>query len=344
MSNYTATAVANANIAFIKYWGNRDETLRIPSNSSLSMNLDGLVTRTTVSFLPDLPADVLELNGKPAEPPAQARVSGFLDHVRTLAGSSLFARVTSQNNFPTGAGIASSAAAFAALSLAAARAIGLELSEKDLSRLARLGSGSACRSVPGGFVEWNAGTGDEDSYAVSIAPPQHWDLVDCIAVVASGHKTVGSTEGHALAGTSPLQAARLADAPRRLETARRALLERDFPTFADIVEQDSTLMHAVMMTSTPPLFYWEPPSLNIMKSVQAWRKAGLPCCFTLDAGANVHVICPAGAAAQVSARLFDSACRHPGAPGPSRRSGQNRRMNPGQPLKRTIIRQIVTNS
>jgi diphosphomevalonate decarboxylase len=267
------------------------------------MNLDGLVTRTTVTFLPGLPADRLELNGSPAEPAALARVTRFLDRVRALAESSLHAMVVSQNNFPTGAGIASSAAAFAALSLAAARALGLKLDERDLSRLARLGSGSACRSVPTGFVEWIAGTGDLDSYAFSVAPPQHWDLVDCITVVASGHKSVGSTEGHALAGSSPLQAARLADAPRRLDIARRALLERDFAALAEIVEQDSSMMHAVMMTSSPPLYYWEPPSLAIMKSVQAWRKDGLPCCFTLDAGANVHVICPAEAAAEVSARL-----------------------------------------
>ena len=303
MPDLSATATAHPNIALIKYWGNRDETLRVPVNSSLSMNLDGLVTRTTVSFHLNLPADTLELNGSPAEPAALARVSNFLDRVRVLAGSSLHAMVVSQNNFPTGAGIASSAAAFAALSLASSRALGLELAEKDLSRLARLGSGSACRSVPGGFVEWNAGTGDGDSYAFSATSPQQWDLVDCISVVAGGHKSVGSTEGHALAGTSPLQAARVADAPRRLELARRALLERNFHALAEIVEQDSSMMHAVMMTSSPPLYYWEPPSLAIMKFVQAWRKDGLPCCFTLDAGANVHVICPAEAAAEVSARL-----------------------------------------
>jgi diphosphomevalonate decarboxylase len=320
MEMTTATAIAHPNIALIKYWGNRDETLRIPANSSLSVNLDGLVTRTTVTFLPDLPADRLELNGSPAEPAALARVSRFLDRARALASSTVHAMVVSQNNFPTGAGIASSAAAFAALSMAASRALGLNLDEKDLSRLARLGSGSACRSVPAGFVEWNAGTSDSDSYAFSVAPSLHWDLVDCITVVASGHKSVGSTEGHALAGSSPLQAARVADATRRLNIARRALLQRDFPALAEIVEQDSSMMHAVMMTSSPPLYYWEPPSLAIMKSVQAWRKDGLPCCFTLDAGANVHVICPSEAAAEVSARLAEIPTvtqvlqAHPGGP------------------------------
>lgn len=126
--------------------------------------------------------------------------------MREMAGFSLRAEVHSENNFPAGAGIASSASAFAALALAASAAAGLELSERDLSRLARRGSGSACRSIPGGFVEWQAGTGDEDSFAFSIAPPEHWPLADCIAIVDHEHKATGSTEGHALAATSPLQA------------------------------------------------------------------------------------------------------------------------------------------
>ena len=133
-----------------------------------------------------------------------------------MAGIPTYARVESQNNFPTGAGLASSASGFAALSLAASQAAGLELDEKDLSRLARTGSGSACRSIPGGFVEWQAGSNDEDSYAYSIAPPNHWDIVDCVALVSQDEKTVSSTSGHSLASTSILQPSRLADAPRRL--------------------------------------------------------------------------------------------------------------------------------
>ena len=286
----TATALAHPNIAFIKYWGNRDDALRLPSNGSISMNLDGLHARTTVTFDPALPADSLRLNGSEQSGPALERVRRFLEIVRGMAGLRLFARVVSENNFPTGAGIASSAAAFAALSLAASHAAGLDLSEPELSRLARLGSGSASRSVPGGFVEWQVGSDGANSYALQVAPPGYWDLVDCVAVAAAGHKPVGSSEGHALAGTSPLQAARVADAGRRLAECRRAILERDFAAFAEIVEQDSNLMHAVMMTSRPALFYWEPASLAIMKAVQAWRAAGRPVCYTLDAGPNVHVL------------------------------------------------------
>jgi diphosphomevalonate decarboxylase len=299
----TVTALAHPNIAFIKYWGNRDEALRLPVNGSLSMNLDGLFTRTQVSFDPALTADTLLLNQTQQSGPPLQRVSRFLDHVRGLAGTHLFARVVSENNFPTGAGIASSAAAFAALSLAASSAAGLQYSEPELSRLARLGSGSAARSVPGGFVEWQVGKSEADSFAFSVAAPGYWDLVDCIAIVQAGHKPVGSTEGHALAGSSPLQAARVADAERRLELCRRAILERCFSDFAEIVELDSNMMHAVMMTSQPALFYWEPASLTIMKAVRHWRADGRPVCYTLDAGPNVHVLTTADHRDWVAAAL-----------------------------------------
>lgn len=294
MSDYTrtATAFANSNIAFIKYWGNRDAALRLPVNGSLSMNLDGLFTRTSVSFQPSLALDELVINGREVTGKGLERVSGILDIVRQRAGMSLRAEVVSENNFPTGAGIASSASAFAALALAATKAVGLDWPESAISRLARLGSGSASRSIPSGFVEWQMGTGDEDSFAVSIAPPEHWALADCVAIVSAGHKATGSTEGHALAPTSPLQAARVADAPRRLEICRQSILERDFETFANIIELDSDMMHAVMMTSQPQLFYWKPATLAVMEAVRSWRQDGLQAAYTIDAGPNVHVICP----------------------------------------------------
>jgi diphosphomevalonate decarboxylase len=287
----TATAQAFANIAFIKYWGNRDNALRIPMNSSISMNLDGLYTRTTVSFQPSLPFDELIINGHEIRGAGLERISYLLDLIREKANLRERAEVISENNFPSGAGIASSAAAFAALAVAGSKAAGLSLNEPELSRLARRGSGSASRSIPGGFVEWQAGTRDEDSFAFSIAEPDHWNLVDCVAIVSAAHKKTGSTEGHFIASTSPLQAARVADAPRRLEICRNAILEMDFNRFASIVELDSDLMHAVMMTSTPALHYWRPASLEVMNCVRQWRTEGIPVCYTVDAGPNVHVIC-----------------------------------------------------
>jgi diphosphomevalonate decarboxylase len=300
---HAATVLAHPNIAFIKYWGNRDENLRLPANGSISMNLEGLETRTSVTFSVSNLEDSLILNSLPVSGTGLKRVSTFLDLVRQMAGIKMRAKVVSNNNFPLGAGIASSAAAFAALALAATQAAGLDLGEAGLSRLARRGSGSACRSIPGGFVEWLMGTGNSDSYAVSIAPSSHWNLADCIAVLSSEQKPTGSTEGHALAGTSPLQAARVTDAARRLEICRNAILQRDFATLAEIVELDSDMMHAVMMTSQPPLFYWQATTLTVMQAVREARSKGLPVCYTIDAGPNVHVITEATETERVSSLL-----------------------------------------
>jgi len=301
----TATAEANPNIAFIKYWGNRDDTLRIPSNGSISMNLEGLSTRTTVSFQPSSSFDELIINGHEVLGTGLERISSILDIMRSMANIHERAEVVSENNFPSGTGIASSASAFAALALAGSKAAGLSLTERELSRLARRGSGSASRSIPGGFVEWQAGTDDEDSFAFSIAEPGHWDLADCVAIVSTAHKKTGSTEGHAITETSPLQSARVADADRRLDICRKAILERDFNAFAAIVELDSDMMHAVMMTATPALHYWKPASLEVMNSVRQWRMDGLPVCYTVDAGPNVHVICRQAEASLVEKRLLE---------------------------------------
>jgi diphosphomevalonate decarboxylase len=174
-----ATAVANPNIAFVKYWGKSDEFYQLPANPSLSMNLAALTTVTTVEFRSGLPADLVTIDGQPAVGRSFARVGAHLDRVRALAGIEDKARVASRNDFPAGTGLASSASAFAALSLAASRAAGLALDEVGLSRLARRGSGSACRSVPAGFSLWEGNT-DETSFARQVAPPDYWDLQDIV--------------------------------------------------------------------------------------------------------------------------------------------------------------------
>ncbi|CAG0929447.1 partial diphosphomevalonate decarboxylase, partial [Planctomycetaceae bacterium] len=305
----------------IKYGGNRDQALRLPSNPSLSMNMGGLSTTTTVEFDPSLTADVVVLGSRTISGPGRERVVRLLDRVRQLAKTSevllstpeakrsgaetseVYARVDSRNEFPAGAGLASSASGFAALAVAASAAAGLSLSEADLSRLARLGSGSACRSVPGGFVEWTMGDDDRSSYAYSIAPAEHWDLHDVVALIDLGHKAVGSTEGHAVADTSPLQAARIASVADRLAQAHSAVLDRDFAALAEVVELDSLMMHAVMITSSPVLMYWQPATIAVMQAVSEWRRDGLPACTTIDAGPNVHVLCPASASPEVARRL-----------------------------------------
>jgi diphosphomevalonate decarboxylase len=316
----TATAIACPNIAFIKYWGNRNDQLRIPSNGSISMNLDGLYTRTRVTFLSDLPQDELLLDDQKLTGLPLTRVSEHLNHIRTLAGIKTKARVESSNNFPMGTGIASSASAFAALTLAAIKAIGLDLNESELSRLARKGSGSACRSIPGGFVEWLAGENDQESYAYSFATPEYWDLVDCIAIISQNPKSVSSQDGQKISYTSPLQSARIEDASRRLDLCRNAILNRDFEALADVIELDSNMMHAVIMTSNPSLLYWQPATLAIIQSVKKWRRDGIPVSYTIDAGPNVHVICPSNIAEKIAIlisqipRVIRVIKAHPGSP------------------------------
>lgn len=286
-----ATAVSCANIAFVKYWGRKEHGLRLPLNSSISMNLDGATTTTTVLFDPALEADeVVILGGETSERAAQ-RVSEHLDRIRALAGFSDRAQVMSRNSFPMGAGIASSASAFAALTTAACAAAGVDLDERALSILARQGSGSACRSIPAGFVEWHTADRSDDSYAEQIAPPEHWDIRDLIAIVQTEHKKVDSTKGNALVHTSPLADGRLATAERALPIIRDAIRARDFVTLGEESEQEALRMHAVAMTSRPSILYWSPATMRILLAVREWREAGRPAYFTIDAGANVHVLC-----------------------------------------------------
>ena len=305
-ANNIARARAHSNIAFIKYWGNRDHRLRLPANSSLSMNLAELHTTTTVEWDEESDGDALEINGAVAAQGALERVSNHLDVIRRRFNIKSHAQVTSSNNFPMGTGIASSASAFAALTLAAVSALGVELTERELSTLARTGSGSAARSIPPGIVEWHAGNSHKTSFAETFVERDHWELVDVIAVVSRQHKRIGSSAGHREADSSVLQSARVTSVDQRLSEIKAAITGRDFETFARIVEEDSNLMHAVMMTSSPSLFYWDELSLRAMQAVRNWRNAdGIKVCYTLDAGPNVHCICEAADAARVAARLRD---------------------------------------
>ena len=302
MSDWIATSRSNANIAFVKYWGARDAALNIPYNDSLSMNLSDAVTVTTVHFA-DYPADTLIIDGAAAGPAQVTRASRHLDHIRRLAGVEMPARMVSRNSFPMGTGMASSAAGFAALTVAASAALGLDLTERELSALARLGSGSACRSIPAGYTLWHAGHDHASSFAETVAPPEHWDLRDVTAVVSAAHKEVSSAQGHRLADTSPFLSARLADLPRRMGRVRAALSARDIEALGEELEAEAIALHVLAMTSRPPLMYWEPATVAIMRLCPQWRSQGVGVYFTLDAGPNVHLICEASQADAVVERL-----------------------------------------
>ncbi len=284
-------AIAHPNIALIKYWGNREQALRIPANGSISLTLGGLDNRMSVRFDGSLESDTLVINEAPAAPAMIERASKHLDLLRTMAQVTDRAELVSETNFPLGAGIASSAAAFAAITIAAASALQLELNPEELSRIARRGSGSAARSIQGGFVELLAGDSDKTSFAQQIAPEDHWPIVNLVVIVDDQVKHTGSSTGHSLAASSPLQESRVADAPRRLQACRYAILERDFPSLTQIVERDSDMMHAIMMTSEPPLHFWTGATLQVMAAVRDLREEGISVCYTIDAGPNVHCLC-----------------------------------------------------
>ena len=303
-----ATATAGSNIALVKYWGVVDEALRLPANGSISLTLDAATTTTTVHFDSALHADAFALDGQPASGEILARVSAHLDRMRALAGVTICANVESSNTFPASAGIASSASGFAALTAAGTAALGLNLSPHQLSALARLGSGSACRSMIGGWAEWLPGTRHEDSYAVQIAPPEYWDVRDLVAVVSQERKATSSAQGHTLARSSPLFAGRLRKVESTLPVVRKAILARDFHVLGALAEADALSMHAVMLTSRPPLVYWLPATLELIHAVQAWRAEGAPCYFTIDAGPNVHVLTLPETAEEIQTRLKAMSC------------------------------------
>ncbi len=287
---FQAIAEAGANIALTKYWGNADPQRRIPANDSISITLDRTRTVTMVAFRPDLPEDEILVDGRRLVSPAGERVSRHLDLFRERAGVRWRARVVSENNFPAGAGIAASASGFAALTLACATALKLDLSLHELSCLARRGSGSAARSIFGGFVLLHTAQRDEDAFAEPLYDPDWWEIWDLIAIVSRAEKAVSSGEGHGLAQTSPLHTARVARVAELNRQLLDALACRDFAALGEAAEQDALMMHAVMMTSRPSLLYWLPETVALMHWVQSRRRGGIPVYFTIDAGPNVHVL------------------------------------------------------
>ncbi|HZA49452.1 MAG TPA: diphosphomevalonate decarboxylase [Myxococcaceae bacterium] len=282
-----ATAVAHPNIALVKYWGKRDQRLILPHQSSLSITIAPLSVRTTVEFRPG--ADEVELNGKPAEGTDRDRVVRLLDVLRK--GTSLgAARVVSRGDFPVSAGLASSAAGFAALAVAAREAAGLPRDARLESILARFGSGSACRSIQGGICVWRRGRqGDgSDSFAEQLVDAKHWpELRLVVAVVSREEKDVDSREGmHSTVETSPYYGAWIEDAEGEIPRAEEMVRRRDLEGLGQLTERNAWRMHAAALAADPPLCYLRPPTLEVILRAGEARQSGLPVWFTLDAGPN----------------------------------------------------------
>jgi diphosphomevalonate decarboxylase len=288
------TARACANIALVKYWGKRDAALNLPAAGSLSLTLEALTTETTVAFDDSLSSDELMLDGAPANEAAITRVTKFLDLVRAEAGVPIKARVTSRNDFPTASGLASSASGFAALALAASRAAGLALEPQALSVLARRGSGSAARSVFGGFVRMHTGPRAEDGYAepltAGVGFADHLRMV--VAVIGGGvPKQHGSRDAmDHTAATSPMYRAWLDLVPKDLAAAEAALVKGDFDALGAIAEANAMAMHASAIAARPSVLYWRPATLAVLAEVRGLRATGKHAWATIDAGPHVKIL------------------------------------------------------
>ena len=296
---------AHTNIALIKYWGKRDEALILPASSSLSLTLDAFYTDTSVTFDAGIQKDTFYLNDILQNEAATNKVSRFLDLFREPAGITSPAFIKSTNFVPTAAGLASSASGMAALAGAANVACNLQLTQRELSLFARRGSGSATRSIYGGFVEWQMGTSSDDSYAVPI-DDANWDVGMLVVVVNSRQKEMSSREGMKnTVETSPFYSGWLESTAKDLIEIKKAIHSRDFQKMGEITESNGMKMHGTMLGANPPLSYWEPDSVVAMQLVRQLRKEGIPCYFTMDAGPNVKVLCRLSDSEKIKTRFSE---------------------------------------
>jgi len=288
-----ATCIAHPDIAFIKYWGKKDEKIRIPKNNSISMILSKFKSTCTVEFDKNLKKDqIFFKKEKQVTKRGLQRIKKVLNRVRKKAKENLKAKIVTQNNFPKGVGIASSGSGLSAVTMAAASAMGLNLTKKELSILARLASGTACRCVQDGFVEWKKGVSHNSSYSHQLFSPDWWKIADVVAIVSKKMKKTSSTSGHNLAKTSPFYQERLKNLPKKIKDIKKAIKNKNFSLFGSILEKEALNFHAICLTSNPPLLYWNPTTLAIMRKVQQWRNAEhVEAYFSLDAGPTAHIIC-----------------------------------------------------
>ncbi|EMG46004.1 MVD Diphosphomevalonate decarboxylase [Candida maltosa Xu316] len=303
---YSASVTAPVNIATLKYWGKRDKTLNLPTNSSISVTLaqDDLRTLTTAAASESFEKDQLWLNGK-LESLDTPRTQACLADLRKLREqveqdenvpklSKMKLHIVSENNFPTAAGLASSAAGFAALITAIAKLYELPEDMSELSKIARKGSGSACRSLFGGFVAWEMGelVNGEDSKAVEIASLEHWPTMKAVILVVSDDKkdTPSTTGMQSTVQTSDLFAHRITEVvPARFIEMKKAIIDKDFPKFAELTMKDSNSFHAVCLDSYPPIFYLNDTSKRIIKLVEGINKEEAIAAYTFDAGPNAVI-------------------------------------------------------
>ena len=282
-----ATAIAQPNIALIKYWGKRDTTRNLPAVGSISITLRDLFTKVSVEFDAGLPGDILTVNDQ-QDDALLPRISACLDAVAGRDRS--YARVSTTCNFAIAAGLASSAAAFAATTVAAAAAADLKFDDQRLARLAGQASGSAARSLYGGFVELSSNR--DDIKLTSLCDAEAWPLMVVVAITETAPKDVGSTAAMEISRkTSPFYASWVERQPQDLDTARNAIMDRDFQQLASIAEHNCLKMHSVMWASRPPVVYWNAATIQCLETVRRLQREGCKVFFTIDAGPQVKAVC-----------------------------------------------------
>lgn len=304
----TVTATAPSNIALIKYWGKSDATLNWPANDSLSMTLSRARTTTTVCINDHAVAQEqhsLAFRGHEARRPTEKTLR-FLEWLRREVEAFGPAKgalaITTQNTFPSSCGIASSASGFAALTLGATGAwLGKDsladleaagITNDLLSNWARRGSGSACRSICGGYVLWERGETPDHQAIKTVFTPSYWQLADLIVLIDQSPKQVSSSDGHVRAFTSPMMRPRLDALPQRLQHVAAAIESRDLEKLGDAIEQEAIEMHEIMKTSSPRTEYFGAPTVEFLDWLRQSRQRGdFQAWFTLDAGPNPHLIC-----------------------------------------------------
>lgn len=297
-----ATAKAPGNIAFIKFWGKKDAKINLPNNGSLSVSLDNIYSITTVEFSERYKEDQITIDGETKLAEGD-RLINHLNNIRKMSKINQFAKIVSKNNFPNSSGLASSASGFAALSLAGSKAAGLDLSEKELSILARLGSGSAARSIPDGFVEWQKGNTHKSSYAYSLFSPNHWEISAIITIITQDKKDVSTTAGHGIITSSPFYNLRIRNLPDRIKLMKQAISSKDIKSFGEALEEECLEFVSITLTAKPYIIYWEPTTIKIMKLCKRLREKGLTSYFTMDAGPQPVIYCLKKDAQKIAASL-----------------------------------------
>ncbi|MEG0730764.1 MAG: diphosphomevalonate decarboxylase [Vagococcus sp.] len=298
---------AHTNIALIKYWGKRNDELFLPMNSSLSLTLDAFYTDTQVILDESLVSDVFYLDDVKQGEKETEKITNFLNLFRNRANIETKACIKSYNHVPTAAGLASSASAFSALAGAMNQATNLNLDLETLSTFARQGSGSATRSIYGGFVEWDMGEADlsETSHAVQVDDAS-WDIGMIVIAVNTGKKKLSSRVGmKQTIATSPFYSSWVETATKDIKNIKKAIKSKDFVTLGEITESNGMKMHATMLGAMPPISYWEPDSVKAIQKVKEIRDTGLPCYVTMDAGPNVKVLCKKSDMTEIENRLLE---------------------------------------